>query len=88
MSPPPLTLYQIADAEIRECIKVYLNLVRETAGLSTIQPEHLASSRAKEILLAGLNVQNLDLTAEEAQIEWQRRQAIPFDLESAISFGG
>jgi hypothetical protein len=81
------TLYQIADAEIRRCIEVYLSLADATKGLSSIAPEHLADLRARVILLAGLGVSPSGVSANDAALEWQRRQAVPFDLETGITAG-
>lgn len=81
------TLYQIADAEIRDCIKAYLELAKLTKGLADIRVEHLADERARVILLAGLGAHKLDYGAATAVEEWRRRQAIPFDLEAAITAG-
>jgi len=82
-----MTLYQLADAEIRSCIEVYLQLMRATKGLSDVKPEHLQEERARIILLAGLAIQQFQYTPEQAVEEWKRRQAVPFDLEAAITFG-
>ena len=82
-----MTLYQIADAEIRLCIESYLSLTKATKGLSAITPADLGDERARTILLAGLGVRNPSADAKEACEEWKRRQAIPFDLEAAITFG-
>ena len=79
------TLYQLADAEIRECIETYLRLVRETHDLSIIEEQHLADQRSIVILLAGLGVRQFNVTAAQAVEEWKRRSAVPFDLESAIT---
>jgi hypothetical protein len=87
MAEAESTLYQVADAEIRSCIDVYLDLMRATRGLSDVRPEHLQEDRAKIILLAGLGIQQFEQTAEQAAEEWHRRQAVPFDLETAITFG-
>ena len=85
MTPLPRTLYQIADTEIRHCIDVYLELAAVSNGLTTIRPEHLATEHAKSIVMAGFGFTSPDMTAEEIYLEWQRRQALPFDLETAIS---
>ena len=87
MAAAEATLYQVADAEIRSCIEVYLELMRITKGLSDVKPEHLKQERARVILLAGLTSQQFDVTPKEAVEEWKRRQAIPFDLEAAITHG-
>ncbi|MBU4271264.1 MAG: hypothetical protein KKE86_12450 [Planctomycetes bacterium] len=82
-----MTLYQIADAEIRLCIESYLRLTKATKGLSFIKPADLGDERARTILLAGLGVWNPSADATEACEEWKRRQAIAFDLEAAVTFG-
>jgi len=81
------TLYGIADEEIRRCIASYLALSKASKALSDVSPDHLEDARARTILLAGLGVNGNDLTEQEAHEEWKRRQAIPFDLETAITAG-
>jgi hypothetical protein len=87
MADSEATLYQAADAEICSCIEVYLELMRATKGLSDVKPEHLKQERARVILLAGLAVFQFDVTPKQAAAEWKRRQAVPFDLEAAITHG-
>src|ERR1035441_4341339 len=81
------TLYSIADAEIRLCIKAYLDLAKVTKGLADVRAKHLKEERTKVILLAGLGANRLNCSATDAVEEWRRRQAIPFDLEAAITAG-
>ena len=81
------SLYSIADEEIRLCISDYLELMESSSGLSNLRPEHIDTDRKRLIILAGLNVHNLDQTADVAFNEWTRRQAIPFDVETAITSG-
>jgi hypothetical protein len=87
MADTPLTLYQAADREIRQCIVAYLGLARVTAGLTNVREEHLVDERTRTILLAGLGVRQLGKTSAGAREEWLRRQALPFDLEAAITAG-
>ena len=87
MSEPNLTLYQIADAEIRRCIQAYLELMRATRGLSAVTPEALQDERARVILLTGLGLPGQSVSAGEACEEWRRRQAVPFDPETGITHG-
>src|SRR5262245_4821339 len=85
---PGRSLYQIADCEIRECIKVYLALTQATAGLSNVTAADVQGHRARVILLAGINATiSASITAEQAVEEWRHRQAVPFDLEAAITAG-
>jgi len=81
-----LTLYQMADAEIRNAITNYLKLVKATRGLTNISISDIEDERTRTILLAGLGVRDT-MTAAVAIEEWKRRQAIPFDLETAIAAG-
>lgn len=81
------TLYRIADGEIRRCIDVYLSLARHSKGLTAILPEHLADERVRVIVMAGFGIAVRQATAEEVYSEWQRRQAVAFDLETGITAG-
>ena len=81
------TLYQIANDEIRRCIDVYLRLVEQSKGLTALLPEHLPEDRGRVIVMAGLGIAAQPATAEEVCAEWQRRQALPFDLETGITAG-
>lgn len=83
----PQTLYQIANDEIRRCIDVYLKLAERSKGLTALLPEHLPDSRGRVIVMAGLGVAARLATAEEVCSEWQRRQALSFDLETGITAG-
>lgn len=86
MEEPQSTLYRIADVEIRKCIQSYLALTRATDGLANIRAEHLVDDRTRTIVLAGLGVLH-DVEPAEALEETRRRQALPFDLETAIVAG-
>jgi len=81
------TLYQIADAEIRRCIDVYLALAQASKGLTALLPQHLVDERARIIVMAGLGIPPQAATPDEVHAEWQRRQALTFDLETAITAG-
>jgi hypothetical protein len=72
------SLYALADEEIRLCITDYLSLMEETNALANLQVVNINTDRKRLIILAGLNVQNVEHTAEEAFDEWSR--AIAFDL--------
>lgn len=81
------TLYRIADAEIRLCISDYLELMESSSGLTNLTADHIDTDRKRIILLSGLNIQNLDISAVDAVTEWTRRQAVPFETETAITTG-
>jgi len=84
MSEQP-TLYQVADAEIRECIAAYLKLSKTTGAMADVRSEHLVDQRSIVILLAGLGIRAFDVSATVAVEEWKRRRAVPFDIEAAIT---
>lgn len=81
------TLYQLADTEIRSCIADYLALTADTNGFTAVEVDHVDTSRKAVILLAGLNASFDDISAENAVSEWERRRAIPFDVEAGITAG-
>jgi hypothetical protein len=81
------SLYKIADREIRSCIADYLELSDASNGLAELKKSHLNTTRKKVIVLAGLNVRKFDADAEEVVREWERRSAVPFELETAITTG-
>lgn len=87
MTSPPKTLYQIADVEIRRCIDVYLSLAKASKGLTAVVPQHLRDDRARAIVLAGVGLVPRAATPQEVHAEWERRQALPFDLETAVTAG-
>jgi hypothetical protein len=84
------TLYDTAKQEMERIIKVYLNVSKTTAGFNNIKPEDLQESDVKKIILAGFSSSLADKTqefnAKEVWAEWDRRKAIPFDIESAVSY--
>ena len=79
------TLYALAGDEIRLCIADYLSLLDDTSGLTNLAVQKIDTDRKVTIILAGLNVHNANQTAQIAFDEWQRRQAIPCDIENAIA---
>lgn len=81
------TLYEIANDEICQCIAVYLTLAEQSRRLTVLRPEHLRDERGRVLVMAGLGVVPRSATAEEVCAEWQRRQAVPFDLETGITAG-
>jgi hypothetical protein len=86
MADVELTLYQIAGLEIRKCIEAYLQLSKATSGLANVAVANITDNRTRTILLAGLGIRE-DMSPERAVEEWRRRQAVPFDLETAIAAG-
>lgn len=81
------TLYQLADAEIRSCVADYLVLSMDTRGFSDVLESSIDSPRKGVILLAGINASTEDVSAENVVREWQRRKAIPLDVEAGVTEG-
>ncbi len=83
------TLYNIAKDEIQRLIKVYLDLVENTNNFENLSIESISSKEEIIILLAGKGSYSdpHKTTADEAIVEWERRQAVPFDLEASITKG-
>jgi len=79
------TLYQVADEEIRKCINDYLVLINETNNLSNITVDSLDTEKKIVILLSGKGIQQIKHSPKEAIDEWNRRIAIPFDIENSIT---
>jgi hypothetical protein len=85
----PGSLYGLATIEIQRIIKIYLRLVEETANFQKVTPASLGSPDERTILLAGIrsNLNPFTSTPEEAAEEWERRRAIPFDIETSVTTG-
>ena len=82
-----LTLYQIADAEIRRCIREYLVLASDTNGFTSVTRSAIDTSRKAVILLAGINAP-LDKRSPDVVVrEWERRRGIPVEIEVGITAG-
>jgi hypothetical protein len=81
------TLYQLADIEIRSCIKDYLSLANSTNGFTAITEDAIDTDRKAVIVLSGINAPLQDISPKAVVCEWQRRKAIPFDAEAAITAG-
>lgn len=81
------TLYQLADAEIRSCIADYLALAEDTKGFTNISVDTIDTHRKAMIILAGINAPLEDHAPEIVVREWERRKAIPIDIEAGITAG-
>ncbi|WP_202895739.1 hypothetical protein [Iningainema tapete] len=83
------TLYKIAREAMTEYVEVYLELSKQTSGFANILPEQIQTFEQKLIILSGLD-SSLDpskVTAQQVVQELLRMQAVPFDVESAITKG-
>lgn len=81
------TLYQLADAEIRSCIFDYLELAAATNGFTSLTPGVINTERKAVIVLAGVNASTDDRSPGAVVREWERRKAIPIDVEAGITAG-
>lgn len=83
------TLYAVAGAEMKRLIQAYLRLVADTGNLANVTSEGLEDADARSLLLAGIGSSCDPATTgpRAAAEEWQRRQAVPFDIETAITTG-
>lgn len=83
------TLYSVAKEAMKEYVQVYLELTRKTNALANILPEHLQKFTEKLVVLSGIDssLDPVSTSAEKVVQEWRRRQALPFDVESAITKG-
>ena len=85
----PGTLYNIAMEEMKDYIEVYLELTRQTNGLTDIKVDDVQSLEQKIVVLGGIGslLNPLQATAEVVVQEWQRTRAVPFSIEPAITKG-
>ena len=83
------TLYTLADRVMRDYIKVYLELIKATKGLSDIKEKNASSLEQKLIILGGISspLNPANTSAADIVQEWERLKAIPFDIEQAITMG-
>jgi len=72
---------------MRKCIDCYLGLAKSTSGFANVTVDHFRDPISRVILLAGRGAETGIGSAEDALVEWQRREAIPFDVENGVSFG-
>lgn len=83
------TLYGIAMNLMKGYIDVYLKLVSETKGFALVEPKDTQEYEQKLIILTGINsnLNPINSTANDVVQEWERRQAIIFDVEASITKG-
>ena len=83
------TLYALAGREMRKYIAIYLNLIRQTKGLNMLTEEAFKDKEAKILLLSGIDSALSPNESSSTDIiqEWERRKAIPFDIEQAVTRG-
>lgn len=81
------TIYGIATTSMKQCIQTYLALAKTTNAFASVKESDFSDPIARVILLAGKGADTRISSPAEALLEWSRRTAIPFDVESGVSFG-
>jgi hypothetical protein len=83
------TLYFIAREAMKNYVQVYLELSKQTSGFANIQLEQIQNFEQKLIILSGIDssLNPEESNASEVVQEFSRMQAIPFDVELAITKG-
>ncbi|HLO86807.1 MAG TPA: hypothetical protein VK203_17650 [Nostocaceae cyanobacterium] len=83
------TLYAVAMESIKKYIKIYLDLAKETKGFAVVEVQHIQTYEHKLIILAGIssNLDAVKVSAEAVVQEWERRQALIFDVEKSVTQG-
>ncbi len=89
MSSPEPSLYETARAEMERLIEVYLTLLEASDGFGSLAAEQLTDIDSRRIVLAGVGAPEdaADVSADFAVTEYERRSAVTFDVESAITTG-
>jgi hypothetical protein len=84
------TISQLAQEAMHIEIKRYLNLLSVSNGLENITEENLSDPDTAKLFAAGIGVQGLENESDFAKkliAERQRKSALPFDVEQAITVG-
>jgi hypothetical protein len=89
MSAAETTLYQLAGDEMQRLIEVYLGLLEASDGFDRLTADQLGEVDARRIVLAGIgsddDAESVD--GEFVVAEYERRKAVTFDVEGAITTG-
>ncbi len=83
------TLYEVATEEMQRLINLYLEMTATSKGLSTLAASHLKTVDQRRMVLAGIGSEDPpdSSTAISVLDEMERRKAVPFNVESAITTG-
>ena len=85
-----MTIYQKADEAMRLEIARYLTLAEKTRGFSFIDEEMLSDPLERLMFAAGIGLYVSDpTTIDPAHLvaEWNRKRAVPFDIERSVTIG-
>lgn len=83
------TLYAQAMGSIKGYVRRYLDLAKDTKTFTEVKVAHVQDMPARTIILGGID-SPLDaetVSAQEVASEWEHMQAVPFDVERAITKG-
>jgi len=74
---------------MRRYVKIYLELARKTQGLANLEPAHLPAFEQKVVVLGGIGspLDPASLSPSQVVDEWLRMQAVPFEVELAVTKG-
>ncbi len=83
------TLYSLAGRVMRRYVRIYLELARKTQGLAHLEPAHLPDFEQRMIILGGIGspLDPANLSPDQVVDEWLRMQAVPFEIELAVTKG-
>lgn len=83
------TLYALAGRVIRRYIKVYLEMARTTKGFTDVKQTDLLNFERRVIVLGGISspLDPAGVSPDRVAEEWLRMQAVPFEVEQAITKG-
>ncbi|MEN8221505.1 MAG: hypothetical protein ABFS56_35225 [Pseudomonadota bacterium] len=84
------TIYQLAREAMNVEIERYLNLLKCSNGLDNIREEHLLEPDTAKLFAGGIGVVFLENESDFAKQlieERQRKRAVPFDVEQAVTIG-
>lgn len=89
MSEKTVTLYALADAAMRRYIEVYVELARVTKGFTDLEQVHLSGLEQRAVVLGGIGspLDPADTFSDQVIEERLRMQAVPFEVERAITRG-
>lgn len=84
------TVYQKADSAMREEISRYLALAEATDGFAAVREEHLQDPADRIMFASGIGLhvkEGVDPESGRLVAEWERKRAVPFDIERSVTVG-
>lgn len=84
------TVYQKANAAMRVEITRYLALAEATEGFTAVREEHLQAPADRMMFASGIGFHvkgAVDPEPARLVAEWERKRAVPFDIERSVTVG-